>query len=133
MAEEVEDLHDVKVELVLVGDRPADEQTEALVAAVREAAVNAAKHGGVEHVSVYVEAAPDGLQAFVRDRGCGFDPTAVPRDRRGLAQSIRGRIRRAGGTVDIDSAPGQGTEVRLFVPLPSGGAMKGSGPPEGEP
>ena len=116
MAEEVEDLHDVKVELVVVGDRPADELTEALVAAAREAAVNAAKHAGVDHLSVYVEVAPDGLHAFVRDRGCGFDPADVPPDRRGLAQSIQGRIRRAGGTVEIDSGPGQGTEIRMSVP-----------------
>jgi signal transduction histidine kinase/phage shock protein PspC (stress-responsive transcriptional regulator) len=121
MAEEVEDLHDVKVELVAVGplDRPADELTEALVAAVREAAVNAAKHAGVDAVSVYVEVGADGLHAFVRDRGCGFDLTSVPADRQGLARSIRGRVRRAGGTVEIESSPGEGTEVRLFVPTQS--------------
>jgi signal transduction histidine kinase len=69
MAEEVEERYAVKVELVAVGDRPADEASEALVAATREAAVNAAKHAGVEAVSVYVEAGTDGMHAFVRDRG----------------------------------------------------------------
>jgi anti-sigma regulatory factor (Ser/Thr protein kinase) len=120
MAEEVEERYAVKVELVAVGDRPADEASEALVAAIREAAVNAAKHAGVEAVSVYVEAGTDGMHAFVRDRGAGFDPAAVPPDRRGLASSIRGRVARAGGTVELETAPGQGTEVRLFVPVPSG-------------
>jgi signal transduction histidine kinase len=116
MVEEVEDLHDVKVELVVVGDLPLDDRVEALLAAVREATVNAAKHAGVDHVSVYVEAAADGMHAFVRDRGKGFDPETVAADRRGLAESVRGRITRLGGTAEIESAAGEGTEVRLFLP-----------------
>ena len=116
MAEEVEDLHDVKVELVVVGDQPLDDRVEALIAAMREAAVNAAKHAGVDHVSVYAEAGADGVHAFVRDRGRGFDPDAVAADRRGLAESVRGRITRLGGSAEIDSTPGDGTEVRLFLP-----------------
>lgn len=119
MAEEVEDLHDVKIELVVVGDRPADERSETLVAATREAAVNAAKHAGVDEVSVYAEVAPDGMHSYVRDRGKGFDPEAVPADRRGLAQSVRGRMTRAGGTAEVESTIGQGTEVRLFLPIRS--------------
>ena len=67
-------------------------------------------------MSVYVEAGEDGLHAFVRDRGKGFDPDAVAGDRRGLAESVRGRITRLGGTAEIDSAAGDGTEVRLFLP-----------------
>jgi phage shock protein PspC (stress-responsive transcriptional regulator)/two-component sensor histidine kinase len=117
MAEEVEDLHDVKVELVVVGDRPLDDAVETLLAAAREAAVNAAKHAGVDTVSVYVEVDAEGLHAYVRDRGKGFDPEAIPPDRRGVAASIRGRISRAGGIAEIESAPGEGTEVRLFLPL----------------
>jgi phage shock protein PspC (stress-responsive transcriptional regulator)/two-component sensor histidine kinase len=119
MADEVEDLLDVKVELVVVGDRPLDASVDTLLAAAREGALNAAKHAGVDSVSVYVEVAPDGLHAFVRDRGCGFDPGAVPTDRRGLAESIHGRIARAGGSAEVESAAGQGTEIRLFVPLPA--------------
>jgi phage shock protein PspC (stress-responsive transcriptional regulator) len=116
MAEEVEDLHDVKVELVVVGDRALDDEVEAVLAAVREGAVNAAKHSGVDHVSVYVEAGAEGLAAFVRDRGKGFDPDTVAPDRRGLAESVRGRIQRLGGTVEVESEAGEGTEVRLFLP-----------------
>ena len=54
---------------------------------------------------------------FVRDRGSGFDPDAVAPDRHGLADSIRTRMRRHGGTVRLRSAPGEGTEVRLTMPL----------------
>jgi len=53
---------------------------------------------------------------FVRDRGVGFDRAAVPADRRGVAESIEGRMRRAGGIATVTSAPGSGTEVELTLP-----------------
>ena len=53
---------------------------------------------------------------FVRDRGVGFDRAAVPADRRGLAESIEGRMRRSGGTAAVTSSPGAGTEVELTLP-----------------
>jgi signal transduction histidine kinase len=49
----------------------------------------------------------------VRDRGAGFDPEAVPADRRGVAESIHGRMERVGGSATIVSTTGQGTEVEL--------------------
>jgi signal transduction histidine kinase len=52
---------------------------------------------------------------FIRDRGAGFDRVAVPDDRRGIAESIEGRLKRAGGVATITSAPGQGTEVELTL------------------
>jgi len=114
-AAEVERDHRVRVEVVVVGDRPQDEAGAALVAAAREALVNAAHHAGVASVALYAEAGPESVSVFVRDRGRGFDPDAVPSDRRGLAESVRGRIERAGGTARIRSAPGAGTEVELVV------------------
>ena len=116
---------------MLVGgcDRIAlDDATAALVAAAREAMVNAAKHAGVDEVSVYAEAGTDGeagpedgpgeLWVFVRDRGCGFDPEAVHPDRHGLADSVRARTARHGGSARVRSAPGEGTEVTLRLPRP---------------
>lgn len=117
MVEDTEARHDVRVDAVVVGDRPMDDAAAALVAAVREATVNAAKHAGVADVSVYVEAGERELEAFVRDRGRGFDPAAVPPDRMGIAGSIEGRVHRSGGTVHIDTAPGRGTEVHITVPV----------------
>jgi len=114
-AAEVERDHRVRVEVVVVGDRPQDESGAALVAAAREALVNAAHHAGVASVALYAEAGPESVSVFVRDRGRGFDPDAVPSDRRGLAESVRGRIERAGGTARVRSAPGAGTEVELVV------------------
>jgi signal transduction histidine kinase len=104
--------HDV----VVVGDEPLDERSRAVVLACQEAAVNAARHSGVTTVSVYVEAEPDGITAYVRDEGQGFDPEAVPADRRGIRDSIRARIERQGGTVTITTEPGGGTEVAIHLP-----------------
>jgi len=112
-AAEVEDQYGVAVENVVVGDEPLDEGLAAVVAATREAMVNAAKFSGDSLVAVFAEVSPDSIEVFVRDRGVGFDLEAVPDDRRGLADSIIGRIQRLGGTAEVRTAPGEGTEVRL--------------------
>jgi signal transduction histidine kinase len=112
----VEDDQQVAIELVVVGDTVLDEPARALVAAVREAATNAARHADVDRVDVYVEVEPERLTGYVRDRGRGFDPSAVPADRRGLADSVLGRVQRAGGAAAVRSEPGVGTEVSLEVP-----------------
>jgi signal transduction histidine kinase/phage shock protein PspC (stress-responsive transcriptional regulator) len=115
-AGEVERAHRVKVELVVTGDAPLDERGEALVAAAREAIVNAAKFAPDGGVDVFAEAAGEGVQVFVRDRGPGFDPASVPPDRRGVRESIVGRMERHGGRAEIHPAPGGGTEVELSLP-----------------
>lgn len=114
---EVEDTFAISVQQVVVGDAEVGEELLALVQAAREAMVNAAKHSGVREVSVYVEVEPSVVSVFVRDRGAGFDPAAVPPDRRGLTDSIRGRMERNGGTWELRTAPGEGTEVRLRMPV----------------
>lgn len=113
---EVEDHHDVAVDLVLVGSCGLEPRVDALVAAVREAVANAARHAGVEELSVYVEVEPDRVQAFVRDRGRGFEPAAVEPGRLGIRESIVGRMQRHGGKAEVHSSPGEGTEVVLEVP-----------------
>lgn len=119
VAEEIEALHDLAVEVVVVGDAPLHEPVPALLAAVREAVTNAAKHAGVDEVAVYVEVEDAEVVAFVRDRGRGFDPAAVGADRQGIRASIIGRLERHGGRAAIHSDPGSGTEVELAVPRPT--------------
>ncbi len=115
-AAEVEDGHGVTVEVVTVGDRALDPAAEAVCAAAREALVNAAKFaGGDEPISVYLEAGPDRVEVFVRDRGPGFDPAAIPADRRGVRESIVGRMARHGGRASVHAASGAGTEVELVL------------------
>jgi signal transduction histidine kinase len=116
-AAEVEDGHGVAVDVVVVGDRPFTEAARPVVAATREAIVNAAKHAGVDRVDVYAEITGPLVEVFVRDRGIGFDPADTPADRHGVADSIIGRMARHGGSADVRSTPGDGTEVRLSLPL----------------
>jgi signal transduction histidine kinase/phage shock protein PspC (stress-responsive transcriptional regulator) len=114
---EVEDASGVPVEVVVVGDRAVDRSTEALVQALREAVLNAVRHGRPP-VQVYLEAGAGAVEAFVRDHGVGFDPGAVPPDRLGVRESVVGRMARAGGSATIRRAPGGGTEVALRVERP---------------
>jgi len=111
-AAEVEELHGVPVELVRTGDVPLDERVEAIVLAAREAMANAAQHSGANEISTFVDVGEDELAVFVRDRGGGFDPGAVPPGARGIAESIRGRMNRVGGTAVLSSSA-EGTEVEL--------------------
>ncbi len=117
-AAEVEDTYAIAVETVMVGDRDVDEKVSALVAAAREAMVNAAKHAKVTTISLYGEVEPDSISVFVRDRGVGFDLSTVEGDRHGVRGSIIGRMERHGGRAEIRSEPGEGTEVRLTMPVP---------------
>ncbi|NED99657.1 PspC domain-containing protein [Phytoactinopolyspora halotolerans] len=111
---EVEDSFGVPVEVVTVGDAPIDGIGNALLKAAREAAVNAAKHSGADKIDIFFEATEDGVEVFVRDRGAGFDMDQIPEDRLGVRRSIIDRMERHGGSAQIRSAPGEGTEVRLF-------------------
>lgn len=139
IAAELEEAHQVPVEVVTVGDRPLDRQGEALAAASREAITNAIRFGaeadgtgtgpagsgvataagpnatGAAPVSVFAELADDRGSVFIRDRGPGFDPDSIPADRRGVRESIIGRMERHGGSATIRSRPGEGTEVELTM------------------
>jgi signal transduction histidine kinase len=114
---DVEARHGVPVEVVTVGDCALDIRLSALLAAAREATVNAAKWSGAAVISVYAEVEPDKVSVAVRDRGQGFDPAAVPGDRKGVAESIHGRMIRHGGTATVQSTPGEGTKVTLEMEL----------------
>jgi signal transduction histidine kinase len=131
---DVEARHGVPVEVVTVADCPLDEHLSALLAATREATVNAAKWSGAAEISVFAEVEPDKVNVAVRDRGKGFDPAAVPGDRKGVAESIRGRMSRHGGEATVQSAPGEGTKVTLTMPRraqpePAGQASTATGGP----
>lgn len=114
-AAEVEDAHGVSVDVVAVGDCDLTEPLRPIVASAREAVTNAAKHAGTGRVDVYAEITAAAIDVFVRDRGVGFDPDAVPGDRYGVRHSIVDRMRRHGGSAEIRTAPGEGTEVRLHL------------------
>jgi len=138
VAAEVEDAHGITVEVVTVGDAATTDADVAagvrpIVAATREAITNAAKHAGTGRVDVYAEIGPTEAEVFVRDRGRGFDPDDVPADRHGVRDSITARMQRHGGSARIRSTPGEGTEVRLALPLPTAREGVRSGEPASEP
>ncbi|MDQ3935760.1 MAG: ATP-binding protein, partial [Actinomycetota bacterium] len=117
-AAEVESATGATVEVVAVGDCPLDERAAAVAAAAREAMLNAAKFGEGSPVAVYAEAGDERIQVFVRDRGPGFDPAAVPPERRGVRESILGRMERAGGRAAVRPSQGGGTEVEIVLERP---------------
>jgi signal transduction histidine kinase len=114
-ADEIEREHGVPIDVVAVGDAALGEAGEAAVAAAREAMLNASKFGGGSPIDVYAEVSEGRVQIFVRDRGPGFHTSAIPDDRRGVRESIVGRMERHGGRASIRAAEGGGTEVELVV------------------
>jgi signal transduction histidine kinase len=116
---DVESAYACTVEVVHVGDVPRDDRVDALVAAAREAVINAAKHAGGT-VSVYAECTEHEAEVFVRDRGPGFDPESVPDDRLGLRESVHARMARVGGSAEVRTVLGEGTEIVLRLPLSLG-------------
>ncbi len=113
-AHEVEDLHAVPVDLVVTGDRPLEPHGMALTRALREALLNAVRHGRPP-VTAYVEIGPSGVAAYVRDHGEGFDVDDVPADRLGVRESILARMARHGGFARVRRRK-DGIEVELTLP-----------------
>jgi signal transduction histidine kinase len=118
VARRCETTHGLRTDVLVPDDLPdvSSHVIAVLKGAVGEAMTNAAKHAEAARVVVYVEPLDGGIFCSVRDDGTGFDVAATP-EGVGLSRSNRGRIEQAGGTVQLDSAPGRGTEVRLTVPL----------------
>ncbi|TPG08041.1 ATP-binding protein [Curtobacterium flaccumfaciens] len=115
-AVEIESEYPARIDVIAVGPARTD-LSDGLVAAAREAVLNAARHAGGT-VSVYAETARDRVEISIRDRGPGFDVEQVPAGRYGVRESIIGRMQRLGGLATIAPGPGHtGTEVRLTLPL----------------
>ncbi|MEM9202664.1 MAG: ATP-binding protein [Actinomycetota bacterium] len=110
--------HEIEIGAVLAADLPdrPPEVAAALAGAAAEALTNAAKHAHADRISLYAEPDDDvGVVCTVHDNGGGFDVDA-PRTGAGIAGSIEARLREVGGRVAITSAPGRGTDVRLWIP-----------------
>jgi signal transduction histidine kinase len=109
---------DVAITVSVLDDEDAPHHDEAtviaLVAAVGEALTNAAKHSEAERIVVFADTDDDSrLFISVSDNGRGFDP-ATTTPGRGTEHSIRQRVQAVSGRVDIISAPGAGTEVKMW-------------------
>jgi signal transduction histidine kinase len=115
-AARVEEMNRIPIETVIVGDAAVDEPLRVAVQATGEAMNNAARHSEASVVTVYAEVELGSVTVYVRDEGKGFDVGSTPPDRRGIADSIIARVQRHGGTAEINSEIGVGTEVKIIVP-----------------
>ena len=108
---------EIPAEVHVRGEREVPLQTEqALFRVVQEALANVARHSGADRTELDLVYAPDTLTLRVADDGRGFDPSGDPGDGFGL-QSMRERVERLGGSVSVDSVPGEGTTVTCVCPL----------------
>ncbi|MGH9179049.1 MAG: histidine kinase [Acidimicrobiales bacterium] len=116
--------HGLAVRLRTEGDgaaRLGPDRERELLRIVQEALTNAVRHAGATSLEVVLAFGPGAVSATVRDDGRGFDPEArAIRSRRLGLTSIRERAQAMGGRAVIESAPGQGTTVRVEVPVANG-------------
>ncbi len=117
-----------KVSVVVAGDLPqlSEEQLGAVSGAVGESLTNASKHGDATKITIYAEPTEDAFSkppasvpnatAFVsvKDDGAGFDVNEMT-ESIGVSRSIKGRLEDVDGFADIESTPGRGTEVQLWL------------------
>jgi signal transduction histidine kinase len=87
-----------------------------LVACVGEALRNVERHAGTDQAEVSVDGGTGWAVVKISDRGRGFDPAATPPSRRGIRESITGRMLATGGRAAIASRPGAGTTVTVSWP-----------------
>jgi len=107
---------DLAVGLKLVPVTLPSPVADQLVACVGEALRNVEQHAGTGHAEVTVTGGAGWAVVKITDRGRGFDPAATPPSRRGIRESITGRMLAAGGRAAIASRPGAGTTVTVSWP-----------------
>ncbi|HEX3715896.1 MAG TPA: ATP-binding protein [Trebonia sp.] len=107
---------DLAVGLNLVPVTLPSPVADQLVACVGEALRNVERHAGTDQAEVTMTGGPGWAVVKITDRGRGFDPAATPPSRRGIRESITGRMLAAGGRAAIASRPGAGTTVTVSWP-----------------
>ncbi|MFN8452861.1 MAG: ATP-binding protein, partial [Anaerolineae bacterium] len=102
---------------VVGGDRPLPVRLEAaLYRMAQEALTNIVRHARASHVCVHFTTMPDQIELIIEDDGQGFDTEALEKGRFGLV-GLNERARLLGGTLEVCSVPGEGTELKITVPL----------------
>ena len=120
--------HRIPVQLKIVGSPPPlnDEQQLTIFRIMQECLTNIAKHASPTVVTVDVNFVKDGMSMRIVDDGAGFDLSKTPKHHYGLI-NMRERARKAKGAVSIDSAPGEGTRVKLVIEIhPAGTPLQGA-------
>jgi len=96
-------------------DEVHPDRVASLCGAAREGLANVLKHSGVATAVVSARSVSGNVEVTIRDHGCGFEPSAAPPGF-GLRESVAGRLRDSGGTVEVWTAPGRGVRLTLVVP-----------------
>lgn len=86
-----------------------------LTRVVNEALVNVVRHAQASKVKVSYRVDDEGLSLSVEDDGCGFDPSDIPPAHLGL-RIMRDRLGTIGGSMDVDSGAGRGTDISIEIP-----------------
>jgi signal transduction histidine kinase len=107
---------DLAVRLRLVPVTLPSAVVDELAASVGEALRNVERHAGTGQADVTVTGGAGWAVVKITDHGRGFDPAATPPSRRGIRESITGRMRAAGGRAAVASRPGAGTTVTVSWP-----------------
>ena len=95
----------------------SDKQRHSLTQIVREALSNVARHAQAKHVEVRVREVGSHLIMTISDDGCGFDPALMQTPESFGLQNMEQRARRLGGSLGIDSSPGEGTLITIQIPF----------------
>ena len=107
----------ISVDLAVADTHGLRDDVVALIWRVAQEAVrNAVRHGHPDHLTLHLSKAPGAVVLDVRDDGAGFDTELAPQQGHLGLRALHDLVRDSGGTLDIRSAPGQGTQVRLEVP-----------------
>lgn len=94
------------------------EQEAHLFRVVQEALNNIVKHAHTDHVFIRLAVTAGQVSLLVEDEGVGFDPAAVPSDRKTLGlTSMRERVEMMGGSFAVESRPGTGVRIRVDLPV----------------
>jgi signal transduction histidine kinase len=86
---------------------------------IREALQNIAKHSRAAAASITLQGVSDGIRLLIQDKGVGFDSQEVKKKAGIGLSSMRERVRLLNGTIAIESTPGKGTELEVFIPFAS--------------
>ena len=121
-----ENRHKLPAKLTLSGEPPdlSDEAQLTVFRIMQECMTNIAKHAKASEVTVTVDFSPREVVLRIADNGVGFDVSKTPKHHYGLI-NMRERARKIAGSVDIQSTPGEGTQVTLH--LVPGAAAPGQG------
>ncbi len=121
VAEEIRERWGLDIAVTVTGDLGTVDAQAAQIAClvVHEALTNAAKHSAATRAEVRAHVAPDALTVEVEDQGRGLPPAGRDRHHFGM-RMMRRRVAEIGGTLDVVSADGAGTRIRVV--LPTGGA-----------